>query len=155
MHLPPRVFAILALVPLCTLAQPAPDTAAETLAAMLGTSRPLLIFSPDNPGKDSPGEFTEKQRDLLADHQRELKERNVAVIWVPSLNDSPPASIEKWRGLRDTFHVDARRFTVILVGKDGGEKFRSNSPVTIEKLDALIDAMPMRQQEMRDGRHTK
>ncbi len=155
MHLPPRMIAIVALVPFYTLAQPAPETAAETLAAMLGTSRPLLIFSPDTPGKDSTEDFTEKQRALLADHQRELKERNVAVIWVPSLNDSQPASIEKWRGLRSTFHVDARRFTVILVGKDGGEKLRSNAPITIEKLDALIDAMPMRQQEMRDGRHAE
>jgi len=155
MHLPPRVIAIVALVPLCTLAQPAPDTAAGTLAAMLGTSRPLLIFSPNTSGRGASSEFTRKQRELLADHQRELKERNVAVIWVPSLTDSQPASIEKWRGLRSTFHVDARRYTVILVGKDGGEKFRSHAPITIETLEALIDAMPMRQREMRDGRRTE
>jgi hypothetical protein len=57
--------------------------------------------------------------------------------------------------LRRQFQVDDRRFTVVLLGKDGGEKFRSSKPVTIEKLDALIDAMPMRQQEVRDGHSSK
>ncbi|MEM1164222.1 MAG: DUF4174 domain-containing protein, partial [Pseudomonadota bacterium] len=39
-------------------------------------------------------------------------------------------------------------FTVILVGKDGGEKFRRNGLVDPDELNALIDTMPMRLQEM-------
>ncbi|MFD1256715.1 DUF4174 domain-containing protein [Mucilaginibacter terrae] len=40
-------------------------------------------------------------------------------------------------------------FTVILVGKDGGDKLRSTSPFTLKKLYTTIDAMPMRQSEMK------
>ena len=40
-------------------------------------------------------------------------------------------------------------FTVILVGKDGGEKYRSDQPLSQKKLYAIIDAMPMRREEMR------
>lgn len=40
-------------------------------------------------------------------------------------------------------------FTVILIGKDNGEKMRSHQPVTLTKLYDLIDNMPMRQQEIR------
>ena len=38
-------------------------------------------------------------------------------------------------------------FTVTLTGKDGGEKYRSTQPVTLQKLYATVDAMPMRKQE--------
>ena len=39
--------------------------------------------------------------------------------------------------------------TVILVGKDGGEKHRTHNVITAEQLFSLVDAMPMRQAEMR------
>lgn len=40
-------------------------------------------------------------------------------------------------------------FAVLLIGKDGGVKLRSDEPVAAERLFALIDTMPMRRQEMR------
>ena len=43
-------------------------------------------------------------------------------------------------------------FTLVLIGKDGGEKLRSTDPVTTDFLLALIDAMPMRRLEMRSRR---
>ena len=41
-------------------------------------------------------------------------------------------------------------FTLILVGKDGSEKLRTHSLLSNNKLFALIDAMPMRREEMRN-----
>ena len=46
-------------------------------------------------------------------------------------------------------------FTVILIGKDGGEKYRSNSILTANRLFAMVDAMPMRQSEMRQTKDQK
>lgn len=43
-------------------------------------------------------------------------------------------------------------FTVVLIGKDGGEKLKSADPVTTDFLFALIDAMPMRRLEMQSRR---
>ena len=39
-------------------------------------------------------------------------------------------------------------FSVKLIGLDSGEKYRSMEPLTCEKLFALIDAMPMRKNEL-------
>ena len=44
-------------------------------------------------------------------------------------------------------------FTVILIGKDGGEKYRSASILSTSRLFAMIDAMPMRQAEMRQSKN--
>lgn len=41
-------------------------------------------------------------------------------------------------------------FTVTLVGKDGSEKLRTQNLLTANQLFALIDAMPMRIEEMRN-----
>lgn len=47
------------------------------------------------------------------------------------------------------YNVTPDQFTLLLIGKDGGEKFRSAKPVEIETIFRLIDSMPMRQAEMR------
>ena len=44
-------------------------------------------------------------------------------------------------------------FEVILLGLDGGEKYRSTGVVAPDKLFALIDAMPMRAREIRNKKH--
>lgn len=51
------------------------------------------------------------------------------------------------------YNIDANDFSVILLGKDGGEKLRKKSFVSAAELFSLIDAMPMRQQEIREGRN--
>ena len=51
--------------------------------------------------------------------------------------------------LRDAFSVDVSTpFTLILIGKDGGEKLRKTKPVPPGDIFGLIDTMPMRAQEM-------
>jgi hypothetical protein len=50
--------------------------------------------------------------------------------------------------LRESLQID--EFEIILIGKDGGVKLRSKTPISLEELFSLIDAMPMRRQEMRD-----
>lgn len=42
-------------------------------------------------------------------------------------------------------------FTVLLIGKDGGVKYRSGTVTEPETLHALIDRMPMRRREMRES----
>lgn len=48
----------------------------------------------------------------------------------------------------DKFSVN-EEFTVVLLGKDGTEKYRSEKPVPTKTLFALIDQMPMRQSELK------
>ena len=44
----------------------------------------------------------------------------------------------------------ASDFQAVLIGKDGGVKARWAEPVSLNALYELIDAMPMRQREMRE-----
>jgi hypothetical protein len=140
------IAGIALFLPLWVLAQPSPYHATETLASMRDKSRPLLIFDTERADARPLGPSLHEQRALFDRHEVDLKNRDVVLLYVPYSGFEGSV----WTGLRRQFRVDDRQFTVVLVGKDGGEKFRSHVPVTIEKLDALIDAMPMRQQEVRD-----
>jgi hypothetical protein len=64
----------------------------------------------------------------------------------------------------DTTSIERRRrryevpddgFAVVLVGKDGTEKRRDLSPVPVAPIFETIDAMPMRQREMRGDQEGK
>ena len=57
------------------------------------------------------------------------EERDLLLLWTPPLYE--------------------RQFHVLLLGKDGHLKNRWNAPVAPEEVFSLIDAMPMRQSEMR------
>ena len=123
-----------------------------TLSQLRDTYRPLLIFAsrPDDPGLLA-------QMHRLKDSAAGLETREVLLIAIPFNNPSPTdVSLTPAEALaaRRRFGVAPADFTVILLGKDGGEKLRSRNPVSFEKLRDLIDAMPMRQDEMhtRQGR---
>jgi len=51
--------------------------------------------------------------------------------------------------LRKHLSVRSGQFMIILIGKDGGEKLRQDRLVELKEIFGIIDAMPMRQQEMR------
>ena len=80
------------------------------------------------------------QLKLLSADQQGLDERDIIIK--KFVFDEHNASGFKKRSAGENF-------TVILIGKDGGEKYRSDQPLSLKKLYALIDAMPMRREEMR------
>ncbi len=142
---------LLALSPALALAQDAPS-----LASLKDKNRVLLVFAPS----DQTPEF-QRQLDLLAKHVLDLRDRDLVLIPIVTLADPPTtanslrvshppvASATDQLDLRHRFHVSSNQFTVILIGKDGGEKLRQHTPIRIDKLDATVDAMPMRRDEMR------
>jgi hypothetical protein len=52
--------------------------------------------------------------------------------------------------MRHHFKVEPAEFLVILIGKDGGEKLNSRTPVPVDQLERLIDSMPMREREQQN-----
>lgn len=50
--------------------------------------------------------------------------------------------------MRRQFDVGVGEFSIILIGKDGTAKLRSPVPVSVSKIFSMIDAMPMRQEEL-------
>jgi hypothetical protein len=138
----------LLLLTIGVLAPVAFPQAPTTLAALRNDSRPLLIFAPR---PDDP-QLLMQLRDLK-DEQHGLSERHVVVLAAPYNNPSPTEhslTSTDAEAARRRFKIAPGDFTVLLIGKDGGEKLRTHKPISFEILRRTIDAMPMRQQEMHE-----
>jgi hypothetical protein len=118
-------FAILATV--CA-------SAADPISQYHWRNRVLVILAP----RASDGAF-ETQKNAYERAKDEYNERDLVVL-AESDEDGP---------LHRRFHVPASEFRVLLVGKDGHTALERSKPVGNEDLFGLIDAMPMRRQEMR------
>lgn len=113
-------------------------------------NRVLLIFSPDPATADLA-----QQLDHLSGMGAGLNARDL-VVW--KLINSDGSAFVNGNGepslsshsFYQHFAVKDTDFTVILLGKDGTEKLRQRQPVTSRRLFSIIDAMPMRQREMRE-----
>jgi hypothetical protein len=120
---------------------------AAALQHYAGSHRPLVVFSPS---ANDPR--LAEQRRALAENASGLAERDVAIIEVAgstvTVRKGPAARLSA-EALRRGFGVGRQQFTDILVGKDTGAKLRADAPISASRLFSVIDAMPMRQQEMR------
>ena len=96
--------------------------------------RQLLIF-----GNYENPLLVQQQLALFNKEAAGIKERDVKIT-VVSKDDL----------LNKKYHIKTRLFIVILLGKDGTEKFRTDKLLLPKKLFAIIDAMPMRQAEMKN-----
>ncbi|GEO05301.1 hypothetical protein AAE02nite_29650 [Adhaeribacter aerolatus] len=95
----------------------------------------------------------QRQQELLLQANQELTARDLVVLGVlgNQVNTSSSKTV-KLPGpeiLREQYNIKPDQFTVILVGKDGTEKYRAQEVIKPGTIFNIIDAMPMRQQEMR------
>ena len=123
--------------------------AASPLDALRWEIRALLIFAP------SPDDGRARDLDAqLSVKACELADRDLVVARAPAsggarLGGQVLARSEA-TALRRRYGVTDQDFTVVLVGKDGGEKLRAAEPRDLDDVLALIDGMPMRRAEMRE-----
>ena len=96
-------------------------------------SRQLLILK-----NEANQHLAERQLDLLQKAEPGVKERDIKI----TVADREDALYKK-------YIADTSGFTVLLIGKDGSEKHRTNKLLTVDELFAIIDAMPMRKREMK------
>lgn len=98
--------------------------------------RQLLIFS-----NEANAHLAQQQLDLLNKAAAGVKERAIKTTMV-----------EKESPLFKKYNADTAQYTVILVGKDGFEKYRANKVIETDQLFAIIDAMPMRRREIKKNK---
>lgn len=96
-------------------------------------NRQLLIF-----GKEAQPTLVKKQVELIENVKAGVTERDIKITVVPAAS-----------GLYKKYKTNPGVFTIILVGKDGGEKHRSLTLLQPQELFSIIDAMPIRKLEMR------
>jgi hypothetical protein len=131
-------------------------TAQRTLSTLVGRNRVLLIFTPT----ELDTRFN-RQLEAFNHHEAELMSRDLVLI--PLVQQPGPANLspvlrnmrpplvqaDEQITFRKRFHISPNDFVMILIGKDGTEKLRSSTTITAARLNKTIDAMPGRQDEMR------
>lgn len=122
---------------------------AETLEDYKGDKRPLVIFTPS-----AIDDRYDRQLQILLRNSVEARDSDLLPVEVVGIE---PVRVDALTEpdmdavtLRERFEADEDGFKVVLLGKDGTVKLTSATPVEAETLFRTIDAMPMRQREMRD-----
>jgi hypothetical protein len=125
---------------------PARAAAAE-LSDYLWQRRPLLVFAPT----DNDPRLVETMRRIEASRcdfvDREMVLGRIVTDGTSTL-DGQVVDTKQAQRLRSAFGIGASSFSVVLIGKDGGEKLRVNDVPDFQPIYAVIDGMPMRGSEM-------
>jgi len=146
--------AILLLLSLRGFAQARPNCALRpaSLAQMRHCYRPLLVFSP---AANDPRLL--KQQSALDSAADDMMDRFVLLLPVLVRKDGYESPLDtpyqllsqkEIAAAREHFHVLNNQFAVFLLGEDGSIKLYSAAPISITRLNHLIDAMPDRKIEM-------
>lgn len=126
-------FTLIALAAAITAAPASPPTVGQ----LRWKSRVLLVTAP----RDTDRAATDQRR-IYAEMAGSSDDRDLVLVEV--LGNSVRGASDGAAGLRRAYHLPVDRFTVILIGKDGGEKLRAHAPLSLATLSRTIDAMPMR-----------
>ena len=113
---------------------------------LLWKNRIVLIIAEED-------SFIKKQLEEIGDFEDEFQERKLMIIEVEKeririLSQSNPSWIAEKEIFENYFHHDEQS-KVLLVGLDGGVKFRQNRVVSRKEIFDLIDTMPMRKLELK------
>ena len=140
-----------ALLPLaCALVALAPSAGfAGGMDAFRDRARPVVVFVPDMDAPAARDQLDRLKRARAALDEREMSVFVVAPRAVTTLAGGRAPSALTAAELRKDYGVADDAFAVVLIGKDGGEKFRSAEPVEADALTGRVDQMPMRRNETR------
>ena len=121
--------------------------AAAELGDYLWVSRPLLVFAPT----DSDPRVVETVRRIEAS-RCDFADRDMVLGLIVTEGTSTfggqVVDTNQAQQLLSRFGIGAGDFSVVLIGKDGGEKLRVNDVPDLQAIYAVIDGMPMRGREI-------
>jgi hypothetical protein len=135
---------------LCALAMSSALGSGTAVAAELSDyrweRRPLLLFAPT----DSDPRLLETLGRIEASRCDFAGRDMVIGLLVTegsSTLDGHVISADESRQLANQYAIGDNAFSVLLIGKDGGEKLRVNDVPDLQAIYAVIDGMPMRSRE--------
>jgi len=119
------------------------------LAQEIGKTRPLIVIA-----ASAADPVLVKLKTSLSepDNQRAFAERDIILFTVidgHGQRDGRDMSVAASKALIEELRLRPGPLPrVILVGKDGGKKLERHGSIALNELFGIIDAMPMRQDEM-------
>lgn len=99
-------------------------------------------------------QFLNKQLELLNKDKVGYEERKLLIIGINEkgyqiYKENSASFINTTKPYKD-LKLGASDHTILLIGLDGGIKYRSKDTMTTRQLFSIIDGMPMRQSEIRN-----
>jgi hypothetical protein len=133
----------------CTMSREDNASVTVDLTQYQWRHRLLLLFAPS----EDDDAYAKVRNDLVR-QSAGVEERDLVVFRVLEHGESYAGGDEidgrDAASLRERFTALSGEFLLVLVGKDGTVKRRSEGPVAIRDIFEQIDAMPMRRREMRE-----
>lgn len=110
-------------------------------------SRPLLLFAPTSADPRLVETLSSIESSRCAIGDRDMVIGVVATEGASTL-DGRVIGAPQAQQLKDRYSVSDNSFRVVLIGKDGTEKWRADDVPDLQTVFAVIDGMPMRGREM-------
>ncbi len=136
-------------VVLCLISLNSRADVAQVLDPLQWNKRVIILFG----ASEANVHFQEQKREFTQ-NTAGFKDREITLIEVTYGNKLRIDNVESLtasdQDFRKTFRVADNQFMIVLIGKDGSEKFRSSKFVPMKTLNEIIDDMPMRQDEMKE-----
>lgn len=110
-------------------------------------SRPLLVFAPtatDPRLLETLNRIDASRCDFIS---RDMVLGQVVAEGNSTL-DGNSVDADEARRLTNRFAIGPGAFSVVLIGKDGGEKLRVDAVPDLQAIYAVVDGMPMRSREL-------
>ncbi|BBY94553.1 hypothetical protein MGALJ_42220 [Mycobacterium gallinarum] len=142
-----RRLALVLMVLVTSVALGSATAVADELGDYRWERRPLLVFAPT----DSDPRVVETLGRIEASRCDFVSRDMVLGLVVTEGNstlDGQAINADESQRLRDRHAIGENAFSVVLIGKDGGEKLRVNEVPDLSVIFAVIDGMPMRSREM-------
>ena len=142
-----RRLALMLIVLVASTALGSATAAAAELSDYRWERRPLLLFAPT----DSDPRVVETLGRIEAS-RCDFVSRDMVVGLVltegNSTLDGQVINADESQRLVNQYAIGENAFSVLLIGKDGGEKLRVTEVPDLQAIYAVIDGMPMRSREM-------
>lgn len=142
-----RRLALMLIVSVASTALGSATAAAAELSAYRWERRPLLLFAPT----DNDPRLVETLSRIEASRCDFVSREMVLGVVVTEGNstlDSQAIDADESQALTNQYAIGESAFSVLLIGKDGGEKLRVNEVPDLQTIYTVIDGMPMRSREM-------
>ncbi|MDG5486062.1 DUF4174 domain-containing protein [Mycolicibacterium gadium] len=141
-----RQLALLLIVLVTSTFLGSATAAAAELDDYLWERRPLLVFAPTDrdPRLVETLSRIESSRCDFGDRDMVL---GLMVNEGSSTLDGQEVNPDEAQRLRDQYAIGESAFSVLLIGKDGGQKLRVDEVPDLSAIYDLIDGMPMRSRE--------
>jgi hypothetical protein len=147
-HLGVRRCVLMVIVVVASTALGSGTAAAAELSDYRWERRPLLVFAPTDTDPrlvETLSRFDATRCEFVG---RDMVLGQILTVGTSTL-DGHVVDADQRRRLLQQYGIDATAFTVLLIGKDGGEKLRVTGVPDLAAIYTVIDGMPMRSREMR------